>query len=64
MRTSSLAIAFAVIGAGTVGCLVAWIAGRIPGCSVELVDVNRKRATVARTLGVRFVDPETDLARR
>jgi 2-desacetyl-2-hydroxyethyl bacteriochlorophyllide A dehydrogenase len=49
----------AVIGAGTVGCLVAWIAGRIPGCSVELVDVNRERATVARTLGVRFVDPDT-----
>ena len=30
----------AVVGAGTVGCLVAWLAGRIPGCDVELVDVN------------------------
>jgi hypothetical protein len=49
----------AVIGAGTVGCLVAWIAGRIPGCTVELVDVNRERAAVARTIGVRFVDPDT-----
>jgi 2-desacetyl-2-hydroxyethyl bacteriochlorophyllide A dehydrogenase len=47
-----------VIGAGTVGCLVAWIAGRLPGCEVELVDVNPRRATVARALGVRFVRPE------
>src|SRR3954470_20160859 len=47
----------AVIGAGTVGCLVAWIAGRIAGCDVELVDVNPRRAAVARALGVRFADP-------
>jgi hypothetical protein len=47
-----------VIGAGTVGCLVAWIAGRVPGCDVELVDVNPRRVTVARALGVRFVRPE------
>jgi NADPH:quinone reductase-like Zn-dependent oxidoreductase len=46
-----------VIGAGTVGCLVAWIAGRIPGCDVELVDLNPQRAAVARALGVRFADP-------
>ena len=30
----------AVIGAGAVGCLVAWLAGRIPGCEVELVDIE------------------------
>jgi len=47
-----------VIGAGTVGCLVAWIAGRMPGCHVELVDVNPARAAVAGALGVRFVSPE------
>src|SRR5204862_923190 len=29
-----------VIGAGTVGCLVAWLAGRIAGCEVLLVDIN------------------------
>jgi threonine dehydrogenase-like Zn-dependent dehydrogenase len=46
-----------VIGAGTVGCLVAWIAGRIAGCDVELVDVNPDRASIARALGVRFADP-------
>jgi hypothetical protein len=48
-----------VIGAGTVGCLVAWIAGRIAGCDVELVDVNPQRAAVARALGVRFAEPSS-----
>lgn len=47
-----------VIGAGVIGCLVAWLAARIPGCQVELVDVNPDRATVARTLGVAFARPE------
>jgi threonine dehydrogenase-like Zn-dependent dehydrogenase len=46
-----------VIGAGTVGCLVAWIAGRIAECDVELVDVNPARAPIARALGVRFAEP-------
>ncbi len=48
-----------VIGAGTVGCLVAWLAGRIPGCDVELVDINANRAAMARALGVGFARPET-----
>ena len=47
-----------VIGAGTVGCLVAWLAGRVPGCQVELVDVNPARAPIATALGVRFAAPE------
>ncbi len=47
-----------VIGGGTVGCLVAWIAGRVPGCEVELVDINAQRARVAGALGVRFVGPD------
>jgi 2-desacetyl-2-hydroxyethyl bacteriochlorophyllide A dehydrogenase len=46
-----------VVGGGTVGCLVAWIAGRIEGCDVELVDVNPHRASIAQALGVRFADP-------
>ena len=46
-----------VIGAGAVGCLVAWIVGRMAGCDVELVDVNPRRAPVARALGVRFAEP-------
>ena len=48
----------AVIGAGAVGCLVAWLAARIPGCQVQLVDVNPRRADVARSLGVAFVAPD------
>ena len=47
----------AVIGAGTVGCLSAWLAARIMGCEVELVDINPRRSTVARALGVRFAEP-------
>jgi threonine dehydrogenase-like Zn-dependent dehydrogenase len=47
-----------VIGGGIVGCLVAWIAGRMPGCDVELVDTNPARAPVAGSLGVRFALPE------
>jgi threonine dehydrogenase-like Zn-dependent dehydrogenase len=46
-----------VIGGGTVGCLVAWLAGKIPGCDVQLVDVNPRRADVARALGVGFAGP-------
>ena len=48
----------AVIGAGTVGCLVAWLASRIPGCDVELVDTNPRRALVTSALGVRFAPSE------
>jgi 2-desacetyl-2-hydroxyethyl bacteriochlorophyllide A dehydrogenase len=49
----------AVVGAGTVGCLVAWLAGRIGGCDVELVDTNPARALIAGALGVRFAVPAT-----
>jgi len=47
-----------VIGGGTVGCLTAWLASTIPGCRVELVDINPDRARVAHGLGVRFSLPE------
>jgi hypothetical protein len=43
-----------VVGAGTVGSLTAWLAGRIHGCDVELVDINPQRASIAKALGVRF----------
>jgi threonine dehydrogenase-like Zn-dependent dehydrogenase len=46
-----------VIGAGTVGCLVGWLAARIPGCEVQLVDVNPARAQLAPQLGVSFALP-------
>jgi threonine dehydrogenase-like Zn-dependent dehydrogenase len=48
----------AVIGAGTLGCLAAWLAGRIPGCRVELIDLNPRRAAIAAALGVGFASPE------
>jgi NADPH:quinone reductase-like Zn-dependent oxidoreductase len=47
-----------VVGAGAVGAMTAWLVSRIPGCEVELVDTNPARATVARSLGVRFSIPE------
>ncbi len=47
-----------VVGAGTVGCLVAWLIGRIGGCRVHLVDVNPRRSAIADALGVRFALPE------
>ena len=46
-----------VVGGGTVGCLVAWLAGRIPGCDVQLVDIAPDRQAVARQLGVTFALP-------
>jgi hypothetical protein len=47
----------AVVGGGVVGCLVAYLVGRIPGCVVELVDVAPARAEVAAALGVGFAAP-------
>jgi NADPH:quinone reductase-like Zn-dependent oxidoreductase len=47
-----------VIGAGTVGCLIAWLANGIHGCEVELVDLNPERATIAAALGVGFCTPD------
>ena len=49
----------AVVGAGTLGCLAAWLAARVPGCQVELVDVNPQRAAIARALGAGFGSPAT-----
>ncbi|MET0213313.1 MAG: zinc-binding alcohol dehydrogenase [Vicinamibacterales bacterium] len=56
----------AVIGGGTVGCLAAWLVARIPGCRVELIDINPRRASVAAALRVPFAEPgaaarDTDL---
>jgi threonine dehydrogenase-like Zn-dependent dehydrogenase len=47
-----------VVGAGSVGCLAAWLASRIPGCEVELIDINPRRASIADGLGVRFSMPD------
>ncbi len=52
----------AIIGGGTLGCLVAWLAGRIPGCRVELIDHNPRRGPIAAALGVTFAAPESATA--
>lgn len=44
----------AVVGAGTVGCLAAWLAQRVIGCDVHLIDINPARSAIARRLGVQF----------
>jgi NADPH:quinone reductase-like Zn-dependent oxidoreductase len=46
-----------VVGAGVVGSLVAWLASRIIGCHVQLVDINSDRDSVAEKLGVSFAQP-------
>jgi threonine dehydrogenase-like Zn-dependent dehydrogenase len=48
----------AIVGGGVVGCLVAYLCGRIPGTEVTLVDINPARAELAKTLGVSFAKPE------
>ncbi len=55
----SLGDRITVVGGGAVGCLCAWLASRIPGCEVELVDINLKRAETAAALGFSFSDPAT-----
>jgi 2-desacetyl-2-hydroxyethyl bacteriochlorophyllide A dehydrogenase len=47
-----------VVGAGTVGCLVAFIASRIAGCEVTLVDLKEHRRAVAAMMGVGFTTPD------
>lgn len=46
-----------VIGAGVVGCLVAYLAARHPGCEVTLVDLDARKSPVAAALGVAFAQP-------
>ncbi len=48
----------AVIGAGVLGSLCAWLAGQIPGVEVELIDINRRRASIASALGLDYRHPD------
>ena len=47
-----------VVGGGAVGLLIAWLAGRLPGCAVQVVDTQGARRDVAQRLGVDFAVPE------
>src|SRR4051812_16853139 len=49
----------AVVGAGVVGSLVAYLCGRFPAADVTLVDINPARAELAKTLGIGFARPES-----
>ncbi len=48
----------AVVGAGTVGLLVAHLAARLPGARVTVVDVDPARAAIATAFGCRFALPQ------
>jgi 2-desacetyl-2-hydroxyethyl bacteriochlorophyllide A dehydrogenase len=56
--TPRLGDRIAVVGGGVVGLLVAWLAARLPGCQVQLVDVQPARAALAAHLGVGFAAPD------
>jgi 2-desacetyl-2-hydroxyethyl bacteriochlorophyllide A dehydrogenase len=48
----------AVVGGGVVGLLVAWLAGRMPGCTTEVIDIQPARQSIAEQLGVGFAMPD------
>ena len=48
----------AIIGAGVLGMLIAWLCRQIPGAEVTATDINPARGPIARELGVPFLtDP-------
>lgn len=56
-----------VVGAGVVGLLVGYVAGRIPGTEVTLVDVDVRKRAIAEELGLAFqgadsAPPDQDVA--
>lgn len=46
-----------VVGAGVVGLLTAYLARRMPGCDVTIVDVSDRRKALAEALGLSFTKP-------
>lgn len=46
-----------VVGAGTVGLLIANLLGRIPGVELFVADINQARRELARDFGARFLHP-------
>lgn len=55
---ASIGDRISVVGAGVLGCLVAWLAAGIRGCDVELIDINPSRQAIAKRLGAGFALPE------
>lgn len=48
----------AVVGAGVVGLLVAYLAARLPGTAVTLVDIDASKSAIAKRLDCRFALPD------
>jgi hypothetical protein len=48
----------AVVGAGVVGGLVAYLCSRLPGADVTLVDIDPSRGNLAALLGLKFALPK------
>jgi threonine dehydrogenase-like Zn-dependent dehydrogenase len=48
----------AIVGGGVVGCLIAALAGGLPGADVTLVDPVSSRARIASALGVAYAQPD------
>jgi len=51
-----------IVGAGVIGSLVGYLAAKLPGTDVTLVDTNPGRRTLATALGCAFAHPEDNLA--
>lgn len=48
-----------IVGAGVVGALTGYLAAKLPGTEVTLVDINPDRAPLADALGCAFAVPDT-----
>ena len=48
----------AVVGAGVIGALTGYVAARIPGAEVTLIDTDPQRAALAQALGCAFALPD------
>ena len=48
----------AVVGAGVVGILVAFLCSSLAGAEVTIIDVDPARAEIARNLGISFASPD------
>lgn len=51
----------AIVGCGVVGALCGYLAAKIPGTDVTLVDIDPGRAALAETLGCAFAGPDAAL---
>lgn len=49
----------AVIGVGVVGALIGYLAARLPGAEVTLIDLNPARADLAKKLGCKFASTDS-----